>query len=93
MCANAPLTGPQVHRWRGFDRTTFLTFVMFLAATVVLIFWYLLPYNTVLRETQSALRGGEQDFVFAVGATGLPMWSVFRGDWAPLNGSGQCMNE
>ena len=55
----------------------------------VLIFWYLLPYSTVLRETQSALCGGEQDFVFAVGATGLPMWLVFRGDWAPVNGSGQ----
>ena len=87
LCSSLP--GPPVTRWRGIDRTACMTFVIFAGCASLIVFFWLLPYRDVLIETKSALCGGERDFVFAVGATGVPIWSLYRApNRTAQNGSG-----
>ena len=87
LCSSLP--GPPVTRWRGIDRTACMTFVIFAGSASLIVFFWLLPYRDVLIETKSALCGGERDFVFAVGATGVPIWSLYRApNRTAQNGSG-----
>jgi hypothetical protein len=71
----SPLPLPASKEYKGLDFNALLLFLTVFAVSLISIFVVAIPFENRLKLADDALCAGEQNFVYAINAAGIPAWA------------------